>query len=78
MGEFSGWLNGQVRYYPETGEHVDEQTYPSAAFQLNYSQDLSDNDQLIVGLFGRGDSVDDERNYLDAREFLWLHYGEGY
>ena len=78
MGEFSGWINGQVRYYPETGETVDEQTYPSAAFQLNYSQDLTDDDQLIVGLFGRGDSVDDERNYLDAREFLWLHYGENY
>ena len=78
LGEFSGWINGETRYYPDTGETIDDQAYPSAAFQLNYSQNLTDDDQLIIGLFGRADSVDDERNYLDAREFLWLHYGDGF
>ena len=78
IGEFSGWLNGQGRYYTETGESVEEQAYPSAAFQINYSQTLSDSDQLIIGLFGRGDSVDDQRNYLDVREFLWLHQSDDY
>jgi hypothetical protein len=78
LGEFSGWLNGQARYYPDTGESVDEQAYPSAAFQLNYNQDLSESDQLIASLFGRADAVDDERNYLDVRELLWLHYGDAY
>lgn len=78
IGEFSGWINGQERYYPQTGETVDEQSYPSVAFQLNYTQNLGDQDQLIVGIFGRADSVDDERNYLDAREFLWLHQADDY
>ncbi|RLU00281.1 hypothetical protein [Ketobacter sp.] len=78
MGEFSGWVNGQTRYYPDTGENVDEQLYPAAALQLNYSQNLTDDDQLVIGLFARGDTVDDERNYVDAREFLWLHYGDNF
>jgi len=77
-GSVSGWVNAQTRFYPDTSENVEEQTYPAAAFELTYSQDLGDSDQFIATLFARGDSVDDERNYLDAREFLWLHHGENF
>lgn len=78
LGEYSGWVNAQARYYPDTGERVDEQEYTSGAVQLNYIQDIGDSDQLVVTLFARGDSVDDERNLLDARELLWIHQAEDY
>lgn len=72
-GEWSGNLNGQTRYYPQTGERVDEQTYPAAAIQLDYSQQWTDSDLFTASLFARGDSVDDERNLADIRELNWLH-----
>lgn len=78
MGQLSGWANAQSRYYGETGENVEEQSYSGAALNLNYIQDLSDQDQLIITLFARGDSVDDERNLLDARELLWIHQADAY
>lgn len=76
--EWSGWLNAEARYYGQTGEQVEEQTYPSAAAQLEFAHSLSERDQLTATLFVRGDSVDDERNYADVREFLWLHDAEAY
>lgn len=77
-GEFSGWVNGEYRFYPDTGEFVEDQEYPSAAIELGYTQDIGEQDQFIATLFARGDAVDDERNYLDAREFMWLHHGENF
>lgn len=76
--EWSGWVNAQTRYYPQTGESVDETVYPAAAVQLEYSQALGESDQLTGSVFVRGDSVDDERNLGDIRELLWLHSGEAY
>src|SRR3990167_3691516 len=76
--EWSGWVNAQTRYYPQTGESVDETVYPAAAVQLEYSQALGESDQLTGSVFVRGDSVDDERNLADIRELLWLHSGEAY
>lgn len=75
---FSGWLDLQQRYYPDTSEQVSEKSYPSAAVQLEYSRDLSDSDQLVATVFARGDAVDDERNLFDVREFLWLHQADAY
>lgn len=77
-GQYSGWVNLQSRYYPQTGERVDEQFYTGGAVQLNYTHDITDDDQLVATLFARGDSVDDERNLLDARELLWIHQADNY
>lgn len=76
--EWSGWVNGELRYYGQTGEQVSEQAYPSGAFQLELSESLSDRDQLTAILFARGDTVDNERNYGDVRELLWLHSADAY
>lgn len=77
-GEWSGWLNGQTRYYGQTGENVTDQVYPSVGMQLNYSKEFSEQNSAVVSVFARGDSVDDERNYMDVRELLWLHYADDY
>ncbi len=77
-GEFSGWVNVESRFYPDTGESVDEQYYPSAAFQLDYFKPLNDTNEMVAGLFVRVDAVDDERNQIDVRELLWIHYADSY
>lgn len=76
--EWSGWLNGQARYYGQTGEQVEEQTYPAGAAQLEFNHAFGDSDQLSAIVFARGDSVDDERNLADVRELLWLHSDDAY
>ena len=76
--EWSGWVNGEVRYYGQTGEQVEEQTYPGGAFQLDFSHEFGDQDQFTASLFARGDAEDDERNLADLREFLWLHNADAY
>ncbi|MEZ5504534.1 MAG: hypothetical protein R3F38_00540 [Gammaproteobacteria bacterium] len=76
--ELSGWLNGQTRYYGQTGEQVDEQTYPSIGAQFDVAQALGERDQFSASVFLRGDSVDSERNGADIRELLWLREEEAY
>lgn len=76
--EWSGWLNGQTRYYGQTGEQVDEQTYPSIGAQFDVAQALGERDQFSASVFLRGDSVDSERNDADIRELLWLREEEAY
>lgn len=76
--ELSGWLNAQTRYYPQTGEQVEERTYPAGALQLDFSQSWSDADQLTASLFLRGDAQDDSRNQGDIRELLWQHSADAW
>lgn len=76
MGEFSGWANLQGRYYSDTSEQVDTHAYPSAALKLDYLQVLNDKNELSISLFGRKDGVDEERDVMDVREFLWKHHGD--
>lgn len=76
--EWSGWINGQTRYYGQTGEQVEEQTYPSAGVQLDMIHALGERDQLSASLFVRGDNVDSERNGGDIRELLWLREEDAY
>lgn len=77
-GEFSGWVNLESRYYFQTGETVATQYYPSAAVQLDYIRPLNENNEFKASIHLRADGVDDERNLLDARELLWLHYADNY
>ncbi|MCG8534627.1 MAG: hypothetical protein MI808_05980, partial [Pseudomonadales bacterium] len=49
-GQYSGWVNLQSRFYPQTGERVDEQFYTGGAVQLNYTHDITDDDQLVATL----------------------------
>lgn len=68
-------LNLQYRYYPQTGESVDEQHYPSLGLSMDYQTALTDNTEFTTQLTGRWDSVDDERSGGDIRELLWHHHG---
>ncbi|CBL44583.1 Hypothetical protein HDN1F_10000 [gamma proteobacterium HdN1] len=76
--EWAGWINGEGRYYAQTGEQVEEQVYPSVAAQLEFSHTFNAQDQLTAVLFARGERVDDEGNFADVREFLWLHSTDAY
>ena len=76
--EWSGWINGQARAYGQTGEQVSEQGFPAAALQLEFDHTFNDENQLTASVFARADGVDEERNLLDVREFLWSHNGDAY
>ena len=76
--EWSGWVDGEIRAYGETGEQVGHQVYPSMAMQLDYANKLNDDNQLTASLFGRGDTTDSQRNLFDIRELLWLHSADNY
>jgi hypothetical protein len=72
-------LDLSYRYFweePEFSGQASDQTSLAVQSEM-YFQPNAHND-VIINLFGRVDSADDERNHLDIRELLWRHYSDHY
>ena len=70
----SGRIGLESRYFTE---HAEMQNSVLAEPELYWNSD-SDTDSITLTLFGRIDSMDDERSHADIREAFWLHVGDGW
>ncbi len=74
-GEWSGYIAGELRYFPESPLSNDQ--YEGANFSLSaqpqYSHEWDDGDQSFTFVpFVRLDEHDSERSHFDIRELTWL------
>jgi hypothetical protein len=74
-GEWSGYIAGELRYFPESPLSKDQ--YEGANFALSaqpqYSHEWDDGDQSFTFVpFVRVDQHDSERSHFDIRELTWL------
>jgi len=71
--ELSGEIAAQGRWFPQDPVRDDQHgNIGSLRLQPEFYHDWADGDQrLVVELFGRWDSGDDERTHVDIRELYW-------
>ncbi len=74
--ELSGYVEGEVRLYPENPNFLGQRDQSaSLAFQPEYYHELENGSSFTFVPFFRLDSADSERTHFDVREltYLWLH-----
>ncbi len=79
-GEWSGYLEGQGRYFPQTAIDDDQSdaTLSLAAQPEYYHRWDNGRQSLLFVPFARLDSQDSERSHADLRELIWTYAGEGF
>ncbi len=74
--EFSGYVSGEVRLYPENPNFFGQRDQSaSLAFQPEYYHEFENGSSFTFVPFYRLDSADAKRTHFDIREltYLWLH-----
>jgi hypothetical protein len=78
-GEWSGYLAGQLRWFPETNPPVYWHTDFSLAIEPEYYHAWDGGNQsLTLRPFLRLDQRDPSRTHADLRELLWIRAGDGW
>jgi hypothetical protein len=79
-GEWSGYLEGQVRYFPQTAAAAEQSDGTlSLAAQPEYYRRWDEGRQSLLFVpFLRLDSQDTERTHGDLRELIWTYAGDGF
>ncbi|MEN8178739.1 MAG: hypothetical protein ABFS39_08975 [Pseudomonadota bacterium] len=79
-GEWSGFIEGQVRYFTQEALSTEQTDYTlSLAFEPEYYHHWdNDRQSLTFTPFLRLDSQDRERTHHDIRELLWIYAGNGW
>jgi hypothetical protein len=79
-GEWSGFVEGQVRYFPQQALNADQSDSTfSLALQPEYYHRWDGGDQSLLFIpFVRYDSQDEERTHGDIRELIWTYAGDGF
>ncbi len=78
-GEWSGYLAGQLRWFPRTNPPVYWHTDLSLAVEPEYYHAWDDGNQsLTFRPFLRLDQRDPSRTHADLRELLWIRAGDGW
>lgn len=78
-GDWSGFLEGQVRYFTQTALDNDQNDGTlSLAIQPEYYHRWDDGKQSLLFVpFARLDTQDTERSHADIRELIWIFAGDG-
>ncbi|MEJ2692546.1 MAG: hypothetical protein P8166_05645 [Candidatus Thiodiazotropha sp.] len=78
--EWSGYLEGQVRYFTQTASDGDQSDGTlSLATQPEYFRRWDEGKQSLLFVpFARLDSQDEERSHVDIRELIWIYAGDGF
>lgn len=77
--QFSGQINLEHRQFFDAGLYDADQAQTSIVLQPEWSTDWNDGDsQFTAELFGRYDSIDDERSHADIRELMYLTVFDDY
>lgn len=78
--EFSGFVAGELRVYPDGPAHEGQSgahLNPSLIVQPEFRYEMNDGDDRLTFIpYARLDSIDDERSHWDIREANWLHLGD--
>lgn len=79
-GEWSGYLEGQTRYFTQQARDSDpSRSLLSLAFQPEYYRRWDEGRQSLLFVpFARWDSQDEERSHADIRELIWTYAGDGW
>ena len=79
-GEWSGFVEGQVRYFTQDAIDQDQSDSTlSLALQPEYFHRWDNGNQSLLFIpFARLDSQDNERSHADIRELIWTYAGDGY
>ncbi len=79
-GEWSGYLEGQVRYFTQTAADIDQSdnTLSLAAQPEYYHRWDKGKQSLLLVPYLRLDSQDSERSHGDIRELIWTYAGDGF
>ncbi len=79
-GEWSGYLEGQLRYFPQSALDSDQSdsTFSLAAQPEYYRRWDEKKQSLLFVPFARLDSQDEERSHADIRELIWTYAGDGF
>lgn len=73
--QFSGNVAAEFQWFPQeaqSDQQMDENLTLSFKPKMSHSWNKG-NDELVMELFFRADSKDDERQHADIRELKWLH-----
>jgi hypothetical protein len=78
--EWSGYLEGQARYFSQTAIDGDQSDgILSLAAQPEYFRSWGEGNQSLLFIpFARLDSQDEERSHVDIRELIWIYAGDGF
>ena len=74
--EFSGYVEGEVRFFPENPNFLGQRDQSaSVAIKPEYYHEFESGSSFTFVPFFRLDSADSERTHFDVREltYLWLH-----
>jgi len=74
--EFSGYVEGEVRLFPENPNFLGQRDQSASfAIEPEYYHEFENGSSFIFVPFFRLDSADSERTHFDVRElaYLWLH-----
>jgi hypothetical protein len=75
---FADWRGNialESRFFTETGDFGQDKQQYSIKVEPEYFQQ-GDNSLFTLQVFGREDSLDNERSHVDLRELSWLFYGD--
>lgn len=72
-------LELSYRYFLQDPSYIGQTSdQTSLALQTEMHLHPTSSNDIVVNLFGRYDSAEDERNHLDVRELLWQYRGDKY
>ena len=79
-GEWSGFVEGQIRYFPQQALDDDQSdsTFSLALQPEYYHRWDKGNQSLLFVPFARYDRQDEERTHGDIRELIWTYAGDGF
>jgi hypothetical protein len=70
--QVSGWLESELRIFPQDGLHADQRrTYPALGGELRVTGSAGATHRWAVTGFARGDFEDGHRSHVEIREAAW-------